>query len=290
MNEGMQDTLFADPTSRIVHLSDLHFGTVISELCDSLLNVIETSQPTLVVVSGDLTQRAKERQFQQALEFLERIKFPTLVVPGNHDVPLWNLYCRFFHPMERYKHIITNDMAPVFRNKNLLVLGLNSARSFTIKEGGISREQRDIIRKVFGSAPAEVFKVVVFHHPLVDCMPEEDFAIVEGAAEALAALQSTGVEMALTGHLHHQYACESVHEQSILMIQAGTALSYRKRGFPNSFNVLDVESTAVALTIYEWNDVENKFTPGRFMRFEKTPQWRLAPDKVEDLENVVETS
>ncbi len=290
MKDGMEDTVFADPTSRIIHLSDLHFGTVIPELCDSLLDIIESSQPTVVVVSGDLTQRAKERQFQEAAEFLKRITFPTLVVPGNHDVPLWNIYYRFFHPLDRYKRIITSDMAPVFRNKNLLVLGLNSARSFTIKEGGVSKEQRDIMRKVFGSAPADVFKVVVFHHPLVDCMPEDDFAVIDGAAEALAVLESIGVEMSLTGHLHHQYACESVHERSILMIQAGTALSHRTRDFPNSFNVLDVEPAAVTLTIYEWNTAENKFTPGRFMRFEKAPQWRPAPVKVKELKNVVETS
>jgi|WetSurMetagenome_2_1015567.scaffolds.fasta_scaffold841269_1 3',5'-cyclic AMP phosphodiesterase CpdA len=97
---------------RIVPISDLHFGTVVQELVDPLLNVIDALRPRLVVISGDLTQRAEEWQFAEAAEFLKRVSQPKPVVPGNHDVPLWNVWNRFYKPLDRYKRYISAELEP----------------------------------------------------------------------------------------------------------------------------------------------------------------------------------
>ena len=125
----------------IVHLSDLHFGKVDAELLEPLRRCVEAIAPHLVVVSGDLTQRAKAAQFREAKAFLDTLPKPQLVVPGNHDVPLYNVFQRFFTPLRKYKRIITPDLEPAFIDDEIAVVGVNTARSLTFKEGNVNREQ-----------------------------------------------------------------------------------------------------------------------------------------------------
>src|SRR5258705_9934060 len=119
----------------IVHLSDLHFGRVDHDLLDPLIQSVVAIKPDLVAVSGDLTQRARSHQFREARAFLDRLPQPQIVVPGNHDVPLHNVFSRFLQPLEKYRRYITVDLQPFFTDEEIAVLGVNTARSLTIKGG-----------------------------------------------------------------------------------------------------------------------------------------------------------
>src|SRR5688572_9270720 len=115
----------------IAHISDLHFGRIDEAIVEGLVADIAARSPSLVVVSGDLTQRARAWQYRQGAELLERLPKPQLVVPGNHDIPLYDVVRRFLFPLQRYSSYITRDLAPVYRDHELFVMGLNTARSFT---------------------------------------------------------------------------------------------------------------------------------------------------------------
>src|SRR5262249_11306988 len=120
---------------RIIHISDLHFGRVNPALVEPLLAIINQQQPNVVAVPGDLTQRATRDQFEEARRLLDRILFPKVVVPGNHDISLWNVYRRFARPLERYRRHIGIEIEPIYVDDQLFVLGLNTARSLTWKQG-----------------------------------------------------------------------------------------------------------------------------------------------------------
>src|SRR6185295_3827867 len=119
----------------IVHLSDLHFGRLDARLVPPLLAAIRDLSPALLAISGDLTQRARRKQFAEARDFLRAIECPCLVVPGNHDVPLYDVARRFLRPLARYKAFITDDLEPVHVDAEMVVMGLNSARSLSFGGG-----------------------------------------------------------------------------------------------------------------------------------------------------------
>jgi len=136
----------------LIHLSDLHFGAHDPEIVEAVERQVDKANPDLVVISGDLTQRAKTEQFQQACRFLERLRdngHDVLAVPGNHDVPLYDVLRRFLSPLTRYMRFIDDTLCPLYELPGATVLGINTARSFTFKDGRISREQTDFIRKTF---------------------------------------------------------------------------------------------------------------------------------------------
>ena len=149
----------------IVHLSDLHFGRVNPLLLDPLIRVVREVEPNLVAISGDLTQRARSYQFQQARSFLDTLPKPQIVVPGNHDIPLHNLFARFVEPLTKYKRYITDDLQPVYEDEEVAIVGVNTARSLVFKGGRINETQVSRLRDKFCSLRDEVVKVVVTHHP-----------------------------------------------------------------------------------------------------------------------------
>src|ERR1044071_2054109 len=144
----------------IVHLSDLHFGRVNPSLLDPLRTVVREVAPDLVAISGDLTQRARTYQFQQARAFLDALPKPRIVVPGNHDIPLHNVFARFLEPLTKYKRYITDDLQPVYEDKEVAVVGVNTARSLVFKGGRINESQVSRLRDKFCSLGKGVVKVV----------------------------------------------------------------------------------------------------------------------------------
>src|SRR5262245_63442381 len=147
----------------IVHLSDIHFGRLDPATVEPLQDAISRATPDLVAVSGDLTQRARRQEFADAKGFLEGLPFHRLVVPGNHDVPLYNVFTRFLTPLGRYRRMITNDLAPVYRDDELIVVGVNTARSWTWGEGRINAPQvNDVVAQLYG-APRDLIRIVVTH-------------------------------------------------------------------------------------------------------------------------------
>src|SRR3954449_12672383 len=131
----------------VAHLSDLHFGRTDPALIEPLLAALGAVRPHVVVVSGDLTQRARKKEFEQARDFLARIRFPLIVVPGNHDVPLYRVWERFLSPLGNYQRIVQRDLEPFFVDGEMAVLGINTARSLTFKNGRINVEQMASIRR-----------------------------------------------------------------------------------------------------------------------------------------------
>jgi 3',5'-cyclic AMP phosphodiesterase CpdA len=258
----------------LVHLSDLHFGRVDPELLDPLRELVHRIAPTVVVVSGDLTQRARSEEFEAAKAWLDTLPGPQIIVPGNHDISLYNVFRRFVLPLERYKRHITEDMDPVYIDDEIAVLGVNTARSLTFKDGRVNKEQVERIRATLAGLPPEVKKVVVTHHPfdLPDGAKEED--LVDRAHMAMDVFAECGVDLLMAGHLHQSHAGNTearykISEYAALVVQAGTATSTRGRGEVNSFNLIRIEAQKIEVDRYGWDAVHKQFqilATEKFMR------------------------
>src|SRR5471032_2296443 len=171
----------------IVHLSDLHFGRVDEALLAPLRQLVNALAPDVLVVSGDLTQRARREEFQAARAFLDTLPGPQIVVPGNHDIPLYNVARRFLTPLLHYQRYVTLDLAPRYVDEEIAVLGINTARSLTFKDGRINGAQIAQIRQRLGQADPHLTRIIVTHHPFD--LPEASDAdkLVNRAPEAMAA-------------------------------------------------------------------------------------------------------
>lgn len=249
----------------IVHLSDVHFGRVDYAIVNSLVEKITEINPHLVVLSGDLTQRARSAQFQEARQFLNRLPQPQIVIPGNHDVPMYNIYNRFVNPLEKYKKFITNNLQPFYADEELAVIGINTARSLTIKDGRINKKQIADIRARMCNLDNKILKIVVTHHPFDLPAGFDQDDIVNNAKKAMIQIAECGADVLLSGHLHvshigntaERYKLES--GRSALVIQAGTATSTRGRGEANSFNVLQFEHPYLSVNRIECQTPETGF-------------------------------
>lgn len=248
----------------LVHLSDLHFGRVDPVLLAPLRDKIEAIAPDVVVVSGDLTQRAKSEEFEQAKAWLDTLPGPQIIVPGNHDISLYNVFRRFLAPLDRYKRYITDDLAPAYVDGELAVLGVNTARSLTFKDGRVNREQVDAICERFEGLGPDVVRVVVTHHPFdVPDDPSND-DVLGRANMAMAAFAECGVDLLMAGHLHLSHAGNTqaryrISGYAALVVQAGTATSTRERGEVNSFNVIRTEPARIEVDRYGWDSVHGAF-------------------------------
>ena len=243
----------------IAHLSDVHFGRHDPAAVEAILTDLDTLRPTLVVISGDFTQRAKRSQFRAAHEFLAAIEamgLPWLAVPGNHDVPLYDVARRFLSPLRRYRRYITPNLAPRFTAPGLAVVGINTARSLTWSDGRVSRDQIDAIAAALGDAVPGAARVLVTHHPLVELPWGEDGANLRAAGRAGPALDAAslaGVEMLLAGHHHRSFtgsaATFRAANGAVLVVQAGTATSTRVRGEANSYNLIRIADGSVEIEV-----------------------------------------
>lgn len=228
----------------IVHLSDLHFGRVDEPLLAPLTRRIHELAPQLVVVSGDLTQRARSAEFERARAFLDALPQPQLVVPGNHDNSLHNPFKRLLRPMGDYRRYINADLEPTYADDEIAALGVNTAWVLS-KEGRVSRRRQALLRERVRAQPADVVRIVVTHHPF-------DVA---------------GADLLLSGHLHVAHAgtvAPRVRQagSTAVLVQAGTATSSRLRGETNSFNVIRVRAPQVEVERETWSHQERAFVAG----------------------------
>lgn len=241
----------------IAHLSDLHFGTENPPVVEGLVRELEAKRPSLVAVSGDLTQRARAGQFRAARAFLDRMPAPIVVVPGNHDIPLFNVVERWLAPLGGYTRHINADPEPFFHDEALAVMGVNTARPGKWKDGRLSVSQIERIRERFGPIPERVFKVIVTHHPFIPSPGARGQALVERGIEALQAAEECGVDLLLAGHLHMGFTGDvrphylSIR-RSMLVAQAGTATSLRHRGEPNTYNWIVVDPPQLSIEVRSW--------------------------------------
>ena len=243
---------------KIVHLSDLHFGRVDAAVLDPLRRRIEALAPHLIVVSGDLTQRAKIGQFREAKAWLDTLPKPQLIIPGNHDVPLYNVFMRFVRPFARYRQAVDANLEPSFIDGEIAVVGVNTARSLVFKGGRINEEQVERVKALLCPLSEEVTKILVTHHPFdVPKGTDEDGHLVGRAKKALEALAGCGADVLLAGHMHATHVGHTADRYQIagisaLVVQAGTATSTRARGEKNSFNLLRVSPQHIEVDQYSY--------------------------------------
>ena len=256
----------------LVHLSDLHTGRIDPILLDALVVTINRLAADLVVFSGDLTQRARTSQFREARAFLDALTAPALVIPGNHDVPLWNVARRFLQPLDRYKRFITDDLSPVFEDDEIIVVGVNTARALAWGGGRINETQVAGVLKRLAAARPGAIRIIATHHPF-DLPPGvHERRLLGGAGMAMARFAEAGAELFLSGHLHLSHVSHSAERyriagHSALIVQAGT-VSRRGRGQEPSFNILRLDGRQLDLGRYVWNaagGVFDEVAAGRYL-------------------------
>jgi 3',5'-cyclic AMP phosphodiesterase CpdA len=242
----------------LLHVSDLHFGRVPPGMAEALVSVARQIAPDVLVVSGDLTQRARIEEFEQARAFLDQLPYPSIVIPGNHDVPLFNPYGRFVERLARFRHYITEDLAPSYTDPEIAVFGVNTARSLTWKGGRINARQIEQVHATLCELPPAMTRVVATHHP---------FGVARIAFERWS---TCGADLLLCGHLHVA-ATEIIGDT--IVVNAGTAISTRGRGQANSFNVIGIADRAhIAVTQWVWDGAA--FSRTEDARFERaTTGW-----------------
>ncbi|WP_340105074.1 metallophosphoesterase family protein [Rhodohalobacter sp. 8-1] len=266
----------------IAHISDLHFGTVNHNVAEGLIDDLHMINPDLVINSGDFTQRARRSQYQAAAVYVKRLPNPRISVPGNHDVPLFDLFRRFLSPLKRYKEFICGDLLPSFVNDELTVIGINTARSLTWKNGRISIEQIRKVEKMFSELPDSHYRIVVTHHPFIPPpgVKNSGIALVGRADLALEMLEKCRVDLLLAGHLHHGYTGDvrtfyPSSKRSIIVAQAGTAISNRVRNETNSYNLIHLSKDRVEIIIRRWVPAESHFTDTGKVAFKSVNgEWR----------------
>ena len=260
----------------IAHLSDLHFGRTDPATLQPLIHAVQEIHPDLVAVSGDLTQRARIAQFKQAKEFLNSLPSPQIVVPGNHDLPLDNLVLRLFHPLARFKRYITPDLAPVFIDDEIAVVGLNTTRRTLVKNGRVNVDQISGVDKRFGNPSGGQTRIVVTHHPFDLPSGFDDDQLVGRSRMAMNNFAKSGVDVFLSGHLHMTHAGNTERHEiagyAALVIQAGTATSTRGRGERNSFNVIRIQESEMSVETHSWDPPRQSFLPSTIKYFRRSAQ------------------
>jgi 3',5'-cyclic AMP phosphodiesterase CpdA len=262
-------------TQTLLHLSDLHFDHVEREVLEPLVRFAHDLRPDHVVVSGDLTQRARRAELVHARAFLDRLPQPLLVVPGNHDIPLYDVLARLFRPRAGYRRHVSRVTQPLQRGEGACILGLDTSRAWRFKEGSVNRAQIDLVRRSFAGVSPDTLKVVATHHPF-DPPPEEPHhRVVGNAREAMRAMLDARVDLVLSGHLHRSRASHSAHRfemqgHSAVLVQAGTATSTRTRGEENSFNVIRAGGGEMTIERRTWSDASRAFTPTDVDVFRRT--------------------
>ena len=266
----------------IVHLSDLHFGRENPAVLQPLLDFVLRSKPELVAISGDLTQRARREEFAAARDFLKAIPFPQIVVPGNHDVPLYNVLSRFLRRLDRFRCFISDDLAPFFVDDEIAVAGVNTARALTFKDGRINRSQTAALRIRFQTLPPDTVKIVVTHHPFDLPAGVDDGRVVGRAREAMKALAESRIDLFLAGHYHIGHTSSSttrfrIPDYSALLVSSGTSTSTRGRGQANSFNLIRTQPTQLGIERWEWQAERSDFTRVSEESFGRTAEgWSAA--------------
>jgi 3',5'-cyclic AMP phosphodiesterase CpdA len=230
----------------------------------ALIPLVHSLGPDLVVVSGDLTQRARPHEFRAARRFLDQLPGPQIVVPGNHDVPLYNVYQRFVQPLAKYRRFISADLEPYYVDGEIAVVGLNTARSLTFKGGRISEQQMERLRERLQPLDESLTKIVVTHHPFELPAGYDEDHLVGRADEAMGIFLGAGADVLLAGHLHASHVASTttrypVAGRAALVVQAGTATSTRGRGESNSFNRIRADGDRLHVDRWAWDPILGRF-------------------------------
>jgi 3',5'-cyclic AMP phosphodiesterase CpdA len=256
----------------LVHLSDIHFGRVNYATVEPVLEAVWRARPDLVAISGDFTQRARRHEFKEARAFLDALPQPQIVVPGNHDIPLHNLYARFVRKFDYYAEYISADLEPFFLDDELVVAGINTARHTTWKGGRINRTQILKAHDRLCGHGEDRIRIVVTHHPFELPKGMSDSSLVGRAHMAMQKFADCGADLFLAGHLHLGYTAHTAERYDIaghsaLVVQAGTATSSRGRGEQNSFNIIKIARPSISVERFVWEPESGQFQTAELQNF-----------------------
>jgi 3',5'-cyclic AMP phosphodiesterase CpdA len=256
---------------RILHVSDLHTGPPFREhVAAALIRQAHELRPDLLVISGDFVQRADfVAQWRAAQELRAALPTPQLVVPGNHDVPLYHAHLRLLDPLGRYRRYISAELNPVFERPGLVVVGAVSAHGLTFDGGWISVSQARALRSILGRYGPEVYKVVVWHHPVVNPPGIERSRVMAGARRAMGLLDEIGADLLLCGHVHVSYIGNTRDvlgdlRRGTLICQSGTTTSRRGHGSEhgkNSCNLIELDEGELRVSQLLYSDEAGRFEP-----------------------------
>jgi len=226
--------------SVLLQISDTHFGTEQPAVLEALVALAAEQRPDLVVLSGDITQRARPVQFRAAKAFVDRLGAPVMAIPGNHDIALFDLWARLTRPYARFAAVFGNELEPVHDTADLLVVGVNTTRAWRHKNGEVSLAQIDrVVQRLSAARPAQL-RVVVVHQPVGVTQPSDQTNLLRGHRAAAQAWSAAGADLVMGGHIHLPFTLALPDlARRLWAVQAGTAVSMRTRpGAPNSVNVL----------------------------------------------------
>ena len=230
--------------SLLLHISDTHFGTEEAPVVDALRRLAHELRPEVVVLSGDITQRARSAQFAAARAFCDSLQAPHLLtLPGNHDIPLYNVFARAFDPYGGYRSAFGDELEPELALEDLLVVCVNTTRAARHKDGEVSREQIERVSQRLRGADRRQLRVVVTHQPACVMREEDEKDRLHGGEEAVQAWANAGADLVLGGHIHLPFVSDlcarALTKRPLYCIQAGTAVSHRVRhNTPNSINLV----------------------------------------------------
>lgn len=240
--------------TKIIHISDLHFGLHKEELILPFLNDVEAINPDIILISGDLTHRARRFQYQLLTNFLKKLPGKLLIVPGNHDIPLKNIWGRLFAPFKLYKQYISDDINVAFQNKGVRILGVNSVDPYQTHNGKLSHATRDKIEQYFSSAFPGL-NLIFFHHNL-DYF-EKIHKPLKNHHHFIDDLNTSQLNIICTGHLHYANVglIQKNSEHSALLLHAGTLFCQRSRDYINSYFSLEMVEQECQIDWRVFNDV-----------------------------------
>lgn len=243
--------------SIILHASDLHFGKADPQVIDLFYAEIERQKPDLVVLSGDFTQVGSESEFRAAREFIARITAPVFTIPGNHDIPRFNTWQRFFDPMKRYREFIAPMQDVVHEDSDCFMVGINTARPvlphWNWANGMISQAQVQFVENQFRHADNEKVRIFVCHHPLINVKGAPIDTVVWGSTDLLQVLDKQQVDIVLTGHIHHASILPHEDSRGPVMVGASSATSSRLRAQTNGYNIIRILPAKVEIELIHWN-------------------------------------
>ena len=271
--------------TKILHLSDLHFGKhFLPSVGEVIQAQVEALSPDIIVISGDFTHRAKPAEFEAAREFLQRLPpHPRIIVPGNHDVPLYRVWERLLHPHALYQNYLADTLDSALHVDDAVFVGLDSTAPFrAIKNGRLSRKQLAFCEHTFATVPEDKLRVVVMHHHLVPAPTFERTRPMPGAKRVLEAFTRMRVDVVLAGHLHRAYVGHSLdvyagenRDHGIIIVQCGTTTSRRGRGLErekNSFNLITLSDTNILVVHYHYHEHIAIFEPVSRHEFKRRPR------------------
>lgn len=245
----------------LLQISDSHFGTEVKPVVGALRALTKAVDPSAVIVSGDITQRARRSQFEAARHFFDSLEVPQILyTPGNHDIPLFALATRLLLPYSHYAKRFGDDLEPTLETDRLLVQCLNTTRWFRRKHGQISKEQIERVAERLRRSSPDQLRIVVMHHPVLAVREVDYNNLLRGHGKATKAWMSAGLDIVMGGHIHLPYI-RPLHAEvqqpphRTWVVQAGTALSRRTRdGIPNSVNIIRyADSGPVSCAVERWD-------------------------------------